>query len=308
MSTFLVRRSLRALLTLVVVLSAVFVATRLTGDPTLFLLPDDASPAMRSELRATLGVDGPLVTQYVAYLGALARGEFGTSYYERRPVADMLGERIGPTFLLAICSLALALALGIPAGILAALHRDSPLDRAVMTLSFSAYAVPNFVLGIGLIFLFSLTLRWLPSSGSGGWEHLVMPVVTLGASSAALLARLTRGSVLDTLYQDYVRTARSKGLAQRAVVLKHVMRNAFTPVLTVLGLQIGTIVAGSVVVETVFAWPGVGRMIVRAVQQRDFPVLQFAVVVVAASVVVANLIVDLAYAVIDPRVRYGDGA
>lgn len=304
MTTFVARRTFRAALTLLVVLTGVFFATRLTGDPTLFLLPDDASPAMRSELRATLGLDGPLIVQYGAYLASLARFDFGISYYERRPVSTMLRERIGPTFTLASASLALALAIGFSAGIVAALRRDTLLDRAVMSLSFSAYAIPNFVLGIGLIFLLSLTLRWLPSSGSGGWEHLVMPVLTLGASSAALLARLTRGSVLDTLHHDYVRTAHAKGLAARVVVLKHVMRNAITPILTVLGLQIGTIVAGSVVVETVFAWPGIGRMIVRAVQQRDFPVLQFAVIVVATSVVLANLIVDLAYAVVDPRVRH----
>jgi len=308
MWTYVGQRGIRAALTLAVVLTAVFFATRITGDPTLFLLPDDASPQAREELRATLGLDRPLPLQYGAFLGAVARGDFGISYYERRSVTEMLGERLAPTIQLAVLSLALALALGVPAGIAAALHRDTPFDRAVMGASFSAYAIPNFVLGIGLIFLFSLTLRWLPSSGYGSWAQFLMPVITLGASSAALLARLTRSSMLDTIHQDYVRTARSKGLSGRAVILKHVVRNAFTPVLTVLGLQIGSIVAGSVVVETVFAWPGVGRMIVRAVQQRDFPVLQLAVVVVAATVVTVNLVVDLMYAVVDPRVRYGEDA
>ena len=308
MWTYAWQRGLRAALTLAVVLTGVFVATRLTGDPTLFLLPDDASPQARAELRSTLGLDGPLWGQYVAYLGAVARGDFGISYYERRSVTEMLGERVGPTFQLAALSLTVALLLGVPAGISAALRRGTPFDRAVMSASFSAYAIPNFVLGIGLIFAFSLLLRWLPSSGYGSWQQFVMPVATLGASSAALLARLTRSSMLDTLHQDYVRTARSKGLSERAVILAHVARNAATPVLTVLGLQIGTIVAGSVVVETVFAWPGVGRMIVRAVQQRDFPVLQLAVVVVAASVVTVNYVVDLLYAVVDPRVRTGGDA
>lgn len=308
MGRFLLDRTLRALLTLAVVLTAVFVANRLTGDPTLYLLPDDASDRARAELRATLGLDRPLTVQYGAYLTALVRGDFGISYQERRPVTEMLGERVVPTLQLALASLALALTLGIPAGIVAALHRDTPLDRAVMTLSFSGYAVPNFVLGIGLIFGLSLQLQWLPSSGYGSLAAFVMPVVTLGTSSAALLARLARSSVLDVLHQDYVRTARSKGLRGRSVVGKHVLRNAFTPLLTVLGLQVGTLIAGSVVVETVFAWPGVGRLIVRAVQQRDFPVLQLAVVVVATSVVLVNYVVDLLYAVVDPRVQHGEGA
>ena len=303
MSTYFIQRSARALLTLLVVLTFVFFATRLTGDPTDFLLPDDASPQAVAELRTTLGLDQPLPTQYVAYLLTVVRGDFGISYFERRAVTTMLGERVGPTFQLALLSLALAIVLGLPAGIIAALNRNSVVDRAVMALSFSAYAIPNFVLGIGLIFLVSLQLQMLPSSGYGSWRHFLMPVFTLGASSAALLARLARSSVLDTIHQDYVRTARSKGLTDSTVVLKHVLRNAFTPILTILGLQVGTLVAGSIVVETVFAWPGVGRLIIRAVQQRDFPVLQLAVVVVAASVVLVNFAVDMLYAVVDPRVR-----
>lgn len=308
MSGYLLRRTLRALLTLWVVLTAVFLASRLTGDPTLYLLPDDASDRARSELRSVLGLDGHVFQQYAAYFRAVARGDFGISYYERREVTTMLTERLGPTLQLALASLALALALGLPAGIVAALRRDSWLDRALMSLSFSAYAIPNFVLGIGLIFVFSLQMRWLPSSGYGQAWNFVMPVFALGASSAALLARLTRSAVLDVLGQDYVRTAHAKGVSRERVVLAHVLRNAFTPILTLLGLQIGGIVAGSVVVETVFAWPGVGRLIVRAVQQRDFPVLQLAVLLVSASVVLANLAVDLLYAVVDPRVRTEAGA
>lgn len=303
MSTYFVQRTVRAIATLLVVLTFVFFATRLTGDPTEFLLPDDAGPAAVQQLRTTLGLDRPLPVQYVAYLGTVVRGDFGISYFERRSVTTMLGERVGPTFQLALLSLAVAIILGLPTGIIAALNRNSFIDRAVMALSFSAYAIPNFVLGIGLIFLVSLQLQMLPSSGYGTWQQFVMPVITLGASSAALLARLTRSSVLDTIHQDYVRTARSKGLGGTTVILKHVLRNAFTPILTILGLQVGTLVAGSIVVETVFAWPGVGRLIIRAVQQRDFPVLQLAVVVVAASVVLVNFVVDMLYAVVDPRVR-----
>jgi len=300
---FLIQRTSRAFLTLWFVLTAVFVSTRLTGDPTDFLLPDDASPRARQELRVALGLEEPLLTQYRAYLVSLFEGNLGISFFERRPVTRMLSERIPPTVQLALLSLVLSISVGIPAGIFAALHRNTPLDRALMSLSVTAYAIPNFVLGIGLIFLLSLHLHLLPSSGYGSWQQFVMPAFALGARSAALLARLTRSSVLDAIGQDYVRTARAKGLGEGHVVVKHALRNAFLPILTLLGLELGTIIAGSVVIETVFAWPGVGRLIVEAVQQRDFPVLQVAVVLVAATVVAANFLVDLLYAVVDPRVE-----
>jgi len=290
-------------LTLWVVVTAVFMAGRLSGDPIQWLLPDEASVAQQNELRVRLGLDRPLLAQYGRYLGGLTRGDFGVSYFDRRPVAVVFAERIPATLQLASLALLLALFIGVPVGIVAALTRNSPLDRFVMSLTFIGQALPNYVLGIALILIFSLLLRWLPSGGQGGWLHFIMPVLTLGTASSASIARLTRSGLLDVLGQDYMRTAKAKGLRRADVVLKHGLRNGFLPVLTVLGLQIGTLIGGSVIVETVFAWPGMGRLIVSAVAERDFPVLQFSVLAVAATVVLTNTLVDVLYGTFDPRIR-----
>ena len=300
---FLARRGFRSLLTLWAVISLVFVATRVTGDPTLWLLPDDASPEERQSLRDYLGLNRPLIEQYVIYFGNIFQGDFGNSFKERRPVLDMFLERIGATLRLSGLSFLLAVALGLPIGILAALLRNSPLDRGLMLFTFIGQALPNYVLGIIGILVFSLLLRWLPSGGMASWQAYLMPVITLGTASSASIARLTRSSMLDVLNMDYIRTARAKGLRFQVIVLKHALRNGFIAVLTVLGLQVGTLLAGSVIVETVFAWPGMGRLIVSAVQSRDFPVVQFSVFMVAATVVLANTAVDLLYGLLDPRIR-----
>jgi len=302
-TAFVLRRALRGLLTLWVVVTAVFMAGRLSGDPIQWLLPDEASVAQQNELRVRLGLDRPLLAQYGRYLGGLTRGDFGVSYFDRRPVAVVFAERIPATLQLASLALLLALFIGVPVGIVAALTRNSPLDRFVMSLTFIGQALPNYVLGIALILIFSLLLRWLPSGGQGGWLHFIMPVLTLGTASSASIARLTRSGLLDVLGQDYMRTAKAKGLRRADVVLKHGLRNGFLPVLTVLGLQIGTLIGGSVIVETVFAWPGMGRLIVSAVAERDFPVLQFSVLAVAATVVLTNTLVDVLYGTFDPRIR-----
>lgn len=303
MQEFILRRLLRGLLTVWFVLTLVFVASRMAGDPTVFLLPENATAEQRAEVRAHLGLDEPLATQYLVYLGNAVRGDFGESFRERRPVVEALLERLPATLQLAALSFALALLLGVTAGILAALNQNGPLDRLIMSLTFVGQALPNFVLGVGLILVFSLFLQWLPSGGHGDWRSFIMPVFTLGASSAAGIARLTRSGMLDVQKQDFVRTARSKGVRERSIVLKHVFRNASLAVLTIVGLQAGVLIAGSVIVETVFAWPGVGRLIVTSVTFRDFPVLQFAIILVSASVVVANSLVDVLYSVLDPRVR-----
>ncbi|MCA9839237.1 MAG: ABC transporter permease [Trueperaceae bacterium] len=300
---FLARRGFRSLLTLWAVISLVFVATRVTGDPTLWLLPDDAGPEERQSLRDYLGLNRPLIEQYVIYFGSILQGDFGNSFKERRPVLDMFLERIGATLRLSGLSFLLAVALGLPIGILAALLRNSPLDRGLMLLTFMGQALPNYVLGIIGILVFSLLLRWLPSGGMASWQAYLMPVITLGTASSASIARLTRSSMLDVLNMDYIRTAKAKGLRFPGIILKHALRNGFIAVLTVLGLQVGTLLAGSVIVETVFAWPGMGRLIVSAVQSRDFPVVQFSVFMVAATVVLANTVVDLLYGLLDPRIR-----
>lgn len=303
MREFVLRRLARGLLTVWFVLTLVFVASRVAGDPTQLLLPDNATPEQLAEMRMRLGLDQPLTTQYLVYLGGVVRGDFGESFRERRPVVESILERMPATIELATLSFLLALVLGVSAGVLAALNQNGPLDRLIMSLTFVGQALPNFVLGIGLILVFSLFLQWLPSGGHGDWRSFVMPVVTLGTSSAAGIARLTRSGMLDVQRQDFVRTARSKGLREPTIVLKHVLRNASLAVLTIVGLQAGVLIAGSVIVETVFAWPGVGRLIVTSVMFRDFPVLQFAIILVSASVVVANGLVDVFYSVLDPRVR-----
>ncbi len=303
MREFVLRRLARGLFTVWFVLTLVFVASRVAGDPTQLLLPDNATPEQLAEMRMRLGLDQPLTTQYLVYLGGVVRGDFGESFRERRPVVESILERMPATIKLATLSFLLALVLGVSAGVLAALNQNGPLDRLIMSLTFVGQALPNFVLGIGLILVFSLFLQWLPSGGHGDWRSFVMPVVTLGTSSAAGIARLTRSGMLDVQRQDFVRTARSKGLREPTIVLKHVLRNASLAVLTIVGLQAGVLIAGSVIVETVFAWPGVGRLIVTSVMFRDFPVLQFAIILVSASVVVANGLVDVFYSVLDPRVR-----
>lgn len=303
MREFVLRRLARGLFTVWFVLTLVFVASRVAGDPTQLLLPDNATPEQLAEMRMRLGLDQPLTTQYLVYLGGVVRGDFGESFRERRPVVESILERMPATIKLATLSFLLALVLGVSAGVLAALNQNGPLDRLIMSLTFVGQALPNFVLGIGLILVFSLFLQWLPSGGHGDWRSFVMPVVTLGTSSAAGIARLTRSGMLDVQRQDFVRTARSKGLREPTIVLKHVLRNASLTVLTIVGLQAGVLIAGSVIVETVFAWPGVGRLIVTSVMFRDFPVLQFAIILVSASVVVANGLVDVFYSVLDPRVR-----
>jgi len=303
MREFVLRRLARGLLTVWFVLTLVFVASRVAGDPAQLLLPDNATPEQLAEMRMRLGLDQPLTTQYLVYLGGVVRGDFGESFRERRPVVESILERMPATIELATLSFLLALVLGVSAGVLAALNQNGPLDRLIMSLTFVGQALPNFVLGIGLILVFSLFLQWLPSGGHGDWRSFVMPVVTLGTSSAAGIARLTRSGMLDVQRQDFVRTARSKGLREPTIVLKHVLRNASLAVLTIVGLQAGVLIAGSVIVETVFAWPGVGRLIVTSVMFRDFPVLQFAIILVSASVVVANGLVDVFYSVLDPRVR-----
>jgi len=303
MHLFVAKRFVRGIATVWFVLTAVFLASRVAGDPITFLLPDNATLDQRAELRKRLGLDRSLVEQYALYLQGVVKGDFGNSFRERRPVTQVFIERLPATLELAFASLALAVVLGVGAGILASLNQNGPLDRLIMSFTFMGQALPNFVLAIAMILVFSLLLRWLPSSGYGDWRNFVMPVITLGTSSASSIARLTRSGMLDVLRQDYVRTARAKGLMSGAVILRHALRNAALPVVTLLGMQAGVLIAGSVIVETVFAWPGVGRLIVTAVTFGDFPVLQFAIVIVSACVVLANSLTDAIYTVLDPRVR-----
>ncbi|MCB8823152.1 ABC transporter permease [Microvirga rosea] len=303
MVEFLVARVLRVVVTLWAIISLVFIATRLTGNPIDFLMPEGLDAQSRQEMIAYWGLDRPTLEQYLLFWRSLMTGDFGLGLMERRPVAAIFGERLGQSASLLLATLALTVAVGVPAGIAAAIWRRSIRGTAVLVVAFLGYAIPNFVLAILLVLIFSLSLHWLPSAGSASLTHYVMPTIALSAYFVAGLTRYTRDAMLDVLSQDYMRTARAKGLSEAAVVLRHGLRNALIPVVTVLGLQITTLVSGAVVIETVFAWHGVGDLLVGATLRRDYPVLQFGVLVVAGAVVVVNIAVDLAYAAIDPRVR-----
>jgi peptide/nickel transport system permease protein len=304
MLRFTLRRFIRGLLTLWVVVTLVFFGLRLSGDPVFLMLGDQASPEAITALREQLGLNQSLPVQYVRYVQTIATGDFGDSLRERRPATEIVAERLPATAELAIAALLLSVLIGIPAGIFAALRRNSFVDRGLMAIAFFGQSAPNFFIGILLILFLSMSLQILPSSGRGTWQHLLMPAFTLSTYGIASLARLTRSATLEVLSKDYVRTARAKGLQEFSVQVRHVMRNAAIPVITVLGLQVGLAISGAIVVETVFAWPGMGRLIITSVSARDYPVIQLAVLLIAASVVIVNFAVDIIYGLLDPRIRY----
>ncbi len=295
---------LRMLITFFVIVTLVFFATRLSGNPIDFVIGQGITEDDRVLLTKYYGLDGSLWTQYLSFLRAFTDGQFGLSFLERRPVAVIVAERIWPSTQLLLTSIALTMIVSIPAGILAAIYRKGWVGSAVMTFAFLGYAVPNFVLAIFMVLVFAYVLNWLPVVGNGTALHFIMPTLTLSAGLIAALTRFTRNAMLDVLGQDYMRTARAKGLPESLVILKHGLRNASITVLSVLGLQVAaTAAAGSVVVESIFAWPGIGDMLVRAAVNRDYPVLQFGVLTVAIAVITINTVVDLAYAWADPRLR-----
>ena len=256
-------------------------------------------------MRAQLHLDEPIPRQYGRFVGNALRGDLGTSIRSRRPVATEIGENIGSTAQLAVASMAVAVALGIPLGLVAALGRNSWLDVGAMLVALLGVSMPSFWLGLLLIFAFSLHLAWFPATGGGTLLHLVLPSITLGAIASAIIARLTRSSMLEVLGQDYVRTARAKGLAWWGVVVRHALKNALIPIITIFGLQFGNLLAGAVIVETVFSRPGLGRLIVGGILSKDFPLVQGTVLFVATAYVLINVMVDVAYALVDPRIRFG---
>ncbi len=274
------------------------------GDPVKIMLAEFVTtPEQVAQMRAQLHLDEPVLQQYGRFVGNALRGDLGTSIRSRRPVAAEIGENLGSTGQLALASLVVAIALGVPLGLVAALGRNSWIDVAAMGVALLGVAMPSFWLGFLLIFVFSLHLGWLPATGGGDLPHLVMPAVALGTIASAIIARLTRSSMLEVLGQDYVRTARAKGLGGWAVVVRHALRNALIPVVTVFGLQFGNLLAGAVIVETVFSRPGLGRLIVGAILSKDFPLVQGTVLFVATAYVLINVLVDVAYAYVDPRIR-----
>jgi len=305
MKAYVLRRLWQSALTLVGVSVLVFVILRVVpGDPAKMLLPDGAPQSAVDELNRQLGLHEPLYVQYGLFLQSVFLGDFGQSFQYRAPALRVVVERLAATVQLALAALLITVGVGVSLGILAAVRRGTGYDYASTVLAVLGQSLPNFWLGIMLILLFGVALRWLPTSGFESWRHLILPAVTLAAFPMALVARLTRSSMLEILGRDFIRTGRAKGLAERAVILRHALRNAAVPLLTVLGLQIGTLLGGAVITESVFAWPGMGKLVVDAIFFRDFPVVQTVLILSATIFVVINLLVDLLYTVIDPRIRY----
>ena len=304
MRRHLLLRFLFTLPSLWLILTMVFLLVHIVpGDPVQQMLGEGARAEDLQQLRHALGLDRPLHVQYGRYLAGLLRGDWGQSFRFQSPVLRVVLERYPATLELSLVGLLVCAAIGIPAGVLAARRRGQAADRAVGFLTLLGLSVPNFALGPVLILVFSIQLGWLPVSGRGGPANLLLPGVTLGAALAAILTRMVRSSMIEELSSDYVRTARAKGLPEFAVLFRHAFRNALIPVVTILGLQFGTLLAGTIVTETIFSWPGIGRLTVQAIAARDYPLLQGCILVIASSYVVVNLVTDFLYALVDPRVR-----
>ena len=305
MRTYILRRLAQSALTLLGVSVLVFAILRvLPGDPARMLLPDGAPESAVAELNRQLGLREPLVVQYGLFLRSVARGDFGQSFQYRAPALRVVLERLPATVQLTLAAMLVTIAVGVSLGIFTAVRRGTGYDVAGTIVAVVGQSLPNLWLGIMLILLFGVALRWLPTSGFASWSSLVLPAITLAAFPTALVARLTRSSMLEILNHDYIRTGRAKGLAEQSVVLRHALRNAAIPVLTVIGLQIGALLGGAVITESVFAWPGMGKLIVDAIFFRDFPVVQTVLILSATVFVAINFLVDLLYTVIDPRIRY----
>jgi len=274
------------------------------GDPVQAMLGESASPADVAVLRARLGLDRPLVAQYLAFLGGVATGNLGTSLRTNQPVAVAIGERIPATFELALTAIVVAMLIALPLGIVAAVRAGTALDHAAITAAMFGISIPTFWLGPLLAIVFAVWLGWLPVSGYGTAAHVVLPALTLGAPLSAVLARITRASLIEELREPYVLAARARGVSAARAVMNHAFRNSLIPIVTVLGLQLGSVLTGAVITETIFAWPGVGRLLVQAITARDYPTVQGCILFIAVTYVAVNLLIDLLYGVLDPRIRY----
>ena len=314
MTAYILRRLVMLVPVLIVVGVVVFGLVHLTpGDPAAVILGDRATPEDIARLRTQLGLNDPLPVQFVRWFSNMLRLDFGESIFLGEPVTQALLDRVQPTVLLTLYALSIQILIGIPAGVLAAVRHNSPLDRVFTVMAISGSAIPTFFLGILLILIFAVRLRWLPSGGyvpfgedpAAHFKGMLLPAFALGFSAAGLLARMVRSSMLDVLREDYVRTAFAKGLPEQLVIVRHALRNALIPALTVLGISIGALLGGAVVTETVFTIPGMGRLVVQSIARRDYPVIQGAIVAIAMTYVLVNLIVDVLYVYIDPRVRLG---
>jgi peptide/nickel transport system permease protein len=307
MLNYLGARLFTALIVVFGVMTIVFMLIHIVpGDPVEVMLGESAQAADREALRETLGLNLPLSTQWVNYINGLLHLDLGTSLHSKRPVIDVLTERIPATSLLAGTSILIALIIALPLGVLAAVRKGSLWDRLAMTFSMLGVAIPNFWMGPLLILVFSLWLGWLPVSGNDQILSLVLPAVTLGTALAAILSRMIRASLLEVFNEDYIRAANARGLLPSTIIWKHALKNAALPVVTILGMQIGALLAGAVITETVFSWPGIGQLTIDAIQKRDYPVIQSCVLLISLSYVFINLLTDLAYAYLDPRVSLSE--
>jgi len=304
MLNYLYSRCATAAIVILGVSTIVFLLIHIVpGDPVEVMLGETAQLADREALKSALGLDRPLWQQWLMYMQQLSQLDLGTSLYSRREISSVLAERIPATLLLACAGIITAIIIALPLGILAAVRRGSAWDLGAMTFAMLGISVPNFCMGPLLIMIFSLWLGWFPVSGKEGMSSLILPALTLGTALAALLSRMVRSSLLEVLNEDYIRAAHARGLSDMAVIMRHGLPNAALPIITVLGMQLGALLAGAVITETIFSWPGVGLLTIEAIQNRDYPVVQACVLLISLSYVFINLLTDLAYAVLDPRVR-----
>ena len=305
---FFLHRLVRAALTLLIVVALAFFILRLSADPALVILGPDAPPEAVVAFREAWGLDRPLPLQFIDYIRAVLRGDLGRSMINGAPVLSLVLDRVPTTLEIMVPSLLCAIGIGVPAGVFAALRRNTLADRCIMAAAVAGFTMPSFVLGLVLVLVFAVDLGWLPSGGNDHWQSAILPVLTLAAGSAAVLARFTRGAMVEVLGQTYIRTASAKGLLWDAVVRRHALPNAAIPVVTMVGFMVGGMLAGAVVTESVFSWPGLGRLMVTSVASRDLAVVQCILLLVATTMVGANLTVDLLYGVLDPRLRRGGGS
>jgi ABC-type dipeptide/oligopeptide/nickel transport system permease component len=305
MKRFLVHQCIQLIVVCVGISIITFLLLHLKGDPVVLLLPLDAGKEEMESFRRLMGFDQPLYVQYLRFLKGAVQGDFGDSLYMKKSAFALVVERMPATLLLTFAGLIISLIIAIPLGIVSAIRRYSLVDNLCTMFAVGGQAMPIFWLGIMLIIVFAVNLRWLPASGFGTWAHLVLPATTLGFFLAPLTMRLVRSGMLEVLSQDYVRTARAKGVSERSILLKHAFRNAAIPVITIIGLQFGQLLGGAIVTETVYAWPGVATFTVTAIRNSDFPVVQASVFLLALCIVIVNLLVDLLVGLIDPRIRFG---
>ncbi|WP_375597513.1 ABC transporter permease [Devosia sp. Naph2] len=300
---YLGTRLLRATVSVVMVVTFVFIVLRMSGDPAIVIMGADAPPEAVDAFRTAWGLDQPIWVQYISFFKAILGGDLGQSMRDGRDAVAVVLERVPSTLALTVPAFLLNVGIGIPAGVYAALHRNTAVDRIVMVMAVTGFAMPSFILAMLLVLVFSVNLGWLPSAGQDSWFNAILPIATMGFGGAALLARFTRSAMLEVLGQSYIRTASAKGLSWSAVVWRHALQNAAIPTVTIIGFMLGGLVAGAVVVESVFSWPGVGRLLVVSVSNRDLAVVQTIVLMIALTMVTANLVVDILYGLLDPKMQ-----